>query len=364
MSDRRNTILIVDDVETNRAILRSMFEGKYRILEAENGEQAMLLVNQLHDTFAAVLLDLVMPVMDGYEVMKAINNAKLLSEFPVIIITADNTIDNEIQAFDLGASDIIMKPFEPSVVLRRVNNSIELSLYKLNLEELVEEQAAEIMEANAVVIDTLTSIIEYRNVETGQHNRRIRVFTKALIDDVAERYPEYGLTKSKISLIVNASSLHDIGKIAIPDSILIKPDKLTDEEYETMKLHTVKGADMLAKLTRMGNKEYLSIAQDICKYHHERWDGTGYPEGLKGDDIPISAQIVSIADCYDALTRDRVYKNAIPSTNSLNMIVNGECGEFSPKLLKSLEAVAGEFEEIAVKYADEKEEFEPNVKNI
>ena len=349
---KRDTILIVDDIETNRAILHSMFEEKYRILEAENGEQAMLLVKQLHDTIAAVLLDLVMPVMDGYEVMKAMNSEKLLSEFPIIIITADNTIENEIQAFDLGASDIIKNPFEPKVVLRRVNNAIELSLYKLNLEELIEEQANEIMESNAVIMDTLASIIEYRNVETGQHNRRIRVFTKVLADDVSTRYPEYGITKNNKHLIVNASTLHDIGKIAIPDSILIKPYELTDKEYEIMKQHTIKGADMLQQLTRMGNKEYLSYAIEICKYHHERWDGSGYPEGLKGDEIPISAQIVSIADCYDALTRDRVYKNAIPSKNSINMILNGECGEFSPKLLKSLEAVSDEFERLAVEYAD------------
>ena len=195
-----------------------------------------------------------------------------------------------------------MKPFEPYVVKRRVQNIIELNQHRLNQEELIEEQAARLRESNSAMIDALSSIIEYRSAETGQHIRRIRIFTKALLEDVASSYPEYGLENPEIQMIVSASSMHDIGKIAIPDAILNKPGRLTKEEFEIMKTHSVKGCEILAGLDRMSDRQYLKYAYNICRYHHERWDGRGYPDGLKGDSIPIYAQVVGIADCYDALT--------------------------------------------------------------
>lgn len=349
---KRDTIIIVDDMEINRAILRGVFEKDYNLLEAENGNQALLLVEQYHSNIAAMLLDLVMPVKDGFQVMTELGNSNRLAEFPVVVITAEDSAESEVQAFDLGASDIIMKPFEPHVVKRRVQNIIELNLHKLNQDELIEEQAAKLRESNEVMIDALSSIIEYRSVETGQHIKRIRMFTKILLEDAARSYPEFGLTERNIAIIVSASSMHDIGKIAIPDSILNKPGRLTPEEFEIMKTHSIKGCEMLAGLDRMSDREYLQYAYNICRYHHERWDGKGYPDGLKGESIPVCAQVVGIADCYDALTTDRVYKKALSPEVAFNMILNGECGSFSPKLLECFKNVRVTFANLSKEYAD------------
>ena len=304
---KQETILIADDAEINRAILRNLFETEYNLLEAENGEQAMMLLRQYHDSITVVLLDLVMPEKDGYEVLEEMRQGELLYHAPVIVITADDSNDNRVKVFELGASDIIAKPFEPDVVKSRVKNIIELGRYRRSLEALVEEQAVRAQESNAAVIDMLSSVIEYRSLESGQHIRRIRMFTKILLEDVAENYQEYNLDGRKIRLIAEASSMHDIGKIAIPDRILNKPGRLTDEEFEVMKTHTLKGCEILSGLDRLQDREYLQYAYQICRYHHERWDGRGYPDGLKGSTIPICAQVVAIADCYDALTTDRVY---------------------------------------------------------
>lgn len=348
----RDTILIVDDMELNRAILRSVFEREYNLLEAENGEQAIVLLEQYHASIAVMLLDLVMPVKNGYQVMEEIGVRGYLSEVPVVVITAEDSVESEVQVFDLGASDIIMKPFEPHVVNRRVHNIIELNRHKLNQQELIEEQAAKLRESNEVMIDALSSIIEYRSVETGQHIQRIRMFTRVLLEEVAKCYTEFGLDDHKINIIASASSMHDIGKIAIPDSILNKPGRLTKEEMDIMKTHTVKGCEMLAGLNRMSDREYLQYAYNICRYHHERWDGGGYPDGLKGDSIPVCAQVVGIADCYDALTTDRVYKKAIVPERAFNMILNGECGTFSPKLLECFKNVKDAFEHLTHEYSD------------
>ncbi len=359
---QKDTIIIVDDQELNRVILRNVLEDEYNLLEAENGEQALVLAGQYHDQVAVMLLDLIMPVKDGYEVLRALNENNMLSKFPVIVITAEDSAENEVRAFDLGASDIIMKPFEPYVVRRRVQNVVELNLRKLHQQEIIEAQAQKLLESNSIMIDALSSIIEYRSVETGQHIHRIRLFTKTLLTDVARVYPEFGLNDHKISMISSASSMHDIGKIAIPDQILNKPGKLTEHEYEIMKTHTTKGCEMLESLDRMGDREYLMYAYNICRYHHERWDGRGYPDGLKGDAIPVCAQVVGIADCYDALTSDRAYKKAFPPEKAYNMILNGECGVFSPKLLECLKNVQDEFTRLTREYSDhggEKTVFEP-----
>ena len=253
----RDTILIVDDIEVNRIILQSIFERDYNLLEAENGEQAMVLLKQYHGNIAAVLLDLVMPQKDGYQVLAEMNDLHLLPECPVIIITSEDSPDNTVKAFDLGVSDIVMKPFEPVVVKRRVENSIALSRNQQDLQERIDEQAARLMESNAVMIDALSAIIEYRSVETGQHIQRIRMFTRILLEEIAGNFPELGLDRRQIDIISSASSMHDIGKIAIPDTILNKPGRLTEEEFEIMKSHTTKGCEMLVNLDRMGNREYL-----------------------------------------------------------------------------------------------------------
>lgn len=349
---KQETILIADDAEINRAILRALFEKEYNLLEAENGEQALVLLQQYRDSIAVVLLDLLMPIKDGYDVLEEMRIKKWLYHSPVVVITAEDSIDNRVKVFELGASDIIAKPFEAEVVKSRVKNIIELGRYRRNLEVLVEEQSALAREANGVVIDMLSSVIEYRSLESGQHIRRIRMFTKILLEDVAENYLEYDLDNRKIRLITEASSMHDIGKIAIPDSILNKPGKLTSEEFEIMKTHSMKGCEILSGLERLPDQEYLQYAYQICRYHHERWDGKGYPDGLKGNSIPICAQVVSIADCYDALTTDRVYRNALPTNQAFSMILNGECGSFSPRLLECFKNVRDAFAQLSAEYAD------------
>ncbi len=348
----RDTLLIVDDMEINRAILRSLFEREYNILEAENGEQALMFFRQYRESLAAVLLDLVMPVLDGYGVMVELSKDGSAARVPVVILTSEDSMESEVRAFDLGAADIITKPFEPHLVKRRIQNAVELNRHKLHLEEMVEKQAAKLRDSREVLMDTLSSVIEHRSLETGQHVLRIRMFTKTLLEDVRRCYPEYELTQRGIGVIASAAALHDIGKISIPDAILNKPGALTKEEYEIMKTHTVKGCEILAGLDRMDEKEYLRYAYNICRYHHERWDGKGYPDGLKGDSIPICAQAVGIADCYDALTTDRVYKKAISPESAFTMILNGECGLFSPKLLECLKNVRKQFAELSRAYAD------------
>lgn len=311
-----------------------------------------MLLRQYRESVAAVLLDLVMPVKDGYAVLEEMRQAGLLFHIPVVVITAEDSTDNRVKVFELGVSDIIPKPFEPEVVKSRVRNIIELSRYRRKLEALVEEQSLRVRESNIAVIDMLSSVIEYRSLESGQHIRRIRMFTKILLEDVAGNYKEYDLDARKIRLITESSSMHDIGKIAIPDSILNKPGRLTPEEFEIMKTHTVKGCEILSGLDRLQDREYLHYAYQICRYHHERWDGGGYPDGLKGNNIPLCAQVVAIADCYDALTTDRVYKKAIPPAQAFSMILNGECGAFAPRLLECFKNVREPFARLSREYAD------------
>lgn len=348
----RDTLLIVDDMEINRAILRGLFEDEYTLLEAANGEQAIMMIRQYKDSLAAVLLDLIMPVKDGYQVISDMAKDGLTAGIPVIVITSENSSENEVRAFDMGAADIIIKPFEPHVVRRRVLNAVELNMHKSRLEEMVEEQAEKLRESRDVIMDTLSSVIEHRSAETGQHVRRLRMFTKVMLEDVNRCCPEYNLNPHSISVISEAVSLHDIGKIAIPDTILNKPGRLTAEEFEIMKTHTVKGCEILSSLNKMVDKEYLGYAYNICRYHHERWNGKGYPEGLRGDNIPICAQVVGIADAYDALTTDRVYKKAIAPEIAVTMILNGECGVFSSKLLECLKNVRDDFFALTLKYSD------------
>ena len=349
---QRDTILIVDDMEINRVILDGLFQEEYHLLEAENGEQALLLLRQYHENIAIMLLDVVMPVMDGYKVLQEMGANGLLDEVPVVVITADNSLEGELRAFDLGASDIIVKPFEPHVVKRRVHNIIELYLHKHNLEDMVEQQAQKLRESNDLLVDALSSVIEYRSLESGQHIKRIRLLTQVLLEEVCRNCPEYGLDKKKIEVIASASALHDIGKIAIEDKILNKPGRLTAEEFEIMKTHTLRGCQILEGLERMSDKGYLEYAYNICRYHHERWDGRGYPDGLYGDAIPICAQAVSIVDAYDALTSDRVYKKAIPHEQAFNMILNGECGCFSSRLLDCFKNVEPQLADLCKRYRD------------
>lgn len=354
MKHIRDTILIVDDMEINRMILHGIFEKQYKIIEAENGNQALALIDKEHDNIAAVLLDIVMPEMDGYQVMKELRTHNYLSEFPVIIITVENSTEIQLQAFDFGASELIVKPFEPHVVKRRVQNCIDLNLHKLHQDQIIEEKTQQLRESYNDMVDALSAIIEYRSQETGKHVVRIQQFTKKLLEDIKEKYPESLLDDYTINLIVHASSMHDIGKIAIPDAILNKPGKLTPEEFGIMKAHTTQGSAMLENpnLNKLNNQEFIRYAKEICRSHHERWDGRGYPDSLKGTQIPLSAQVVAVADCYDALTTDRCYRPGFPLDKAYSMIMNGDCGSFAPKLLAAFTDVRTDFEKLAVELKD------------
>ena len=258
-------ILIVEDNEINRMLLGEILSADYQVIEAENGLEALSVLKERGDVISLILLDITMPVMDGYQVMKEMGGSGLLDEVPVVVITADNSLEGELHSFDLGASDIIVKPFEPHVVKRRVHNIIELYLHKHNLEDMVDQQAHKLKESNDVLVDALSSVIEYRSLESGQHIKRIRLLTRVLLQELAQNCPEYGLDQHKIEVIASASALHDIGKIAIEDRILNKPGRLTPEEFEIMKTHTTKGCQILESLGRMSDKEYLQYAYKSCR---------------------------------------------------------------------------------------------------
>lgn len=334
--DKSNKILIVDDSEINRSLLADMLSADYSLLEASNGLEAMVLINQYHSELSMVLLDIVMPEMDGFEVLASMNGAGLLERLPVIMISAETSSAYIDHAYELGAAEYISRPFDEQTVKRRVKNTITLYSKQKTLENLVTEQILEKEKSNLVMIEILSHIVEFRNGESGLHVLHIRIITEALLKQLAKRTNRYNLNAKQINLISNVSALHDIGKISIPEEILNKPGRLTPEEYEIIKTHSVIGAEMLENVPYYQDEELVRMARDICRWHHERYDGSGYPDGLKGDDIPISAQVVALADVYDALTSRRVYKPAYSHEEALRMIMDGECGAFSPLLLECL----------------------------
>ncbi len=307
----KQQILIVDDEEVNRAILHSMFrneEQEYELIEAENGQQAIELIEKCSN-LVLIMLDLVMPVKDGFGVLEYMKEQELLDRIPVILITSEAVQDSEDKAYSYGAADVIHKPFYPHIVKKRSKNIIELYQNKLNMErrlkeqeEAIRAQEKEIRENNEFMIETLSSVVEARS-----------------------------------------AALHDIGKIGIPDAILLKPGKLTAEEFEIMKTHTTIGCDILEKTYKNRESDFYRYSYEICRYHHERWDGRGYPDHLAGDQIPISAQIVAVADVYDALVSPRVYKSAYANNIAYDMILNGECGEFSQDVMECFQLAKHDF---------------------
>ena len=339
--EERDTLLIVDDVMINRELLKDIFEeGEYKILEASNGEEAIELLDEHRDKIALLFLDLVMPKKNGLEVMHHMSLNNMIKTIPVIMITGEATVESDVKAYELGAADIIYKPFEPAVVTRRAKNIIELYQHRISIEnelalrtQELYESRRQIEQSNIFLINALSSVVEFRSLESGEHIQRVKKFTEIMLRHWRALYGEEQFSDEQIELIVNASALHDIGKIAIQDSILLKPGRLTDEEYAEMKKHTIYGCQMLEKFKQEEN-EFYRYCYDICRYHHERYDGRGYPDGLSGDDIPIWAQVVAIVDVYDALVSKRVYKASFSIEETFSMINNGECGIFSPKLLK------------------------------
>lgn len=330
------TILIVDDVEINRMILAEIFKNDYQIMEAENGAQAIKIINS-GNHIAAVLLDLLMPEMNGMEVLREMNRNGRIKNTPVFLITAADSKEMLLEGYNLGAIDVITKPFMANFLKCRVDNVIELYRHRNHLEQVVREQVERLNKVNQSMVETLATVIEFRDSESGEHVKRICGLTRILMTKVSQMYPEYYLPKEEIDKIVTSSVLHDVGKISIPDSILNKPGRLTKEEFEIMKQHTVKSCEILQKIPDLLDESVYNYSYDICRHHHERWDGRGYPDGLSGDDITIWSQVVSVVDVYDALTSERVYKKAFSHEKAVEMINNGDCGAFNPKVLKAFE---------------------------
>lgn len=332
----RQLILIVDDSELNRTLLSEMLKDDFRILEASNGRECLDALEQYGMGISLVLLDINMPVMDGFEVLVQMNRNHWIEDIPVVMISSDDTESNIKRAYDMGVSDYIRRPFDAQIVFRRVVNTIKLYAKQRRLITLVTDQIDEKEKNNQIMIRILSQIVEFRNGESGLHVEHINILTGLLLERLVQKTDHYDLTWSDQYRITLASALHDIGKIGIDDKILNKPGRLTKEEFEIMKSHTLIGASILENLGVYQEEPLLKAAYQICRWHHERYDGKGYPDGLRGDEIPISAQVVSVADVYDALVSERVYKKAISHEKAIEMILNNECGVFNPILMECL----------------------------
>ena len=332
----KQKILVVDDSEMNREILITMLEDDFDIIVAENGRACLELLMQYGKAISAVLLDIVMPVMDGFEVLTYMNRNRWIEDIPVIMISSEESAASIRRAFQLGVSDYIGRPFDNHVVRQRVFNTIKLYAKQRRLTALVSDQIHEKEKNNQMMIEVLSQIVEFRNGESGLHVLHIKVLTEMLLEEILKKTDRYHLTPELCQMIFIASSFHDIGKIGIDEKILNKPGRLTVEEFNEMKTHTLIGASMLSKMERYKEEPLIDIAYQICRWHHERYDGSGYPDGLVGDEIPISAQIVSLADVYDALISERAYKKGFTHERAIEMILGGECGTFNPILIDCL----------------------------
>ena len=329
-------ILLVDDSAMNRMMLTEILGDSYHILEVENGRECMEKLQAEAGNIALVLLDINMPVMDGFEVLKAMNANHTIEDIPVIMISSEDSDAAIRRSYELGASDYVNRPFDARIVYRRVTNTIKLYAKQRRLVQMVSDQIRARENNTDMLVGVLSHIVEFRNGESGLHVRHIRMITELLLHRLLEISSRYSITAEQQDLIPLASALHDIGKIGIDEKILNKPGKLTPEEFEVIKTHSMLGAQILYDLDNFSEQPLLQTAYEIARWHHERWDGRGYPDGLKGDEIPISAQLVSLADVYDALTSERCYKKAFSHEKAMQMILNDECGAFNPLLLQCL----------------------------
>lgn len=329
-------ILVVDDSALNREMLNDMLSADYDIIEAANGEEALNILKEHVYDIDLVLLDIIMPVVDGFGVLDVMKRYHWTDDTPVIMISTETSQSYIRKAYELGVTDYIRRPFDSFVIHKRVSNTLMLYRKQKKLLGALEEQIYENEKNNRMMINVLAHIVEFRNGESGMHVHHIRQLTSILLQKLTEKTDKYHLTENDMLLISTASSLHDIGKISIDDKILNKPGKLTADEFEIMKTHSIIGSEMLLDLHNTHNYPLFDKAYEICRWHHERYDGKGYPDGLKGEEIPISAQVTSLADVYDALTSNRCYKKAYPHEKAMEMILDGQCGAFNPLLLECL----------------------------
>lgn len=359
-------MLVAASSAEHRTLLYEIFASQYELLQTDNSRELCELLQQHKDELALALISATLAERITKEDAAALLSIHIFKAVPVLLIVPEETEPIHLPKLPIPFSDVIGCPINPTVVKKRVANLVGFFSSEKTLEQLVNDQTKKILEQNRElrdqqkkintinndVLDTLSMVIEYRDVESGRHIHRIRKFTEVLLQTLAEKYPKYHLTPDKIELITSASSIHDIGKIAIPDSILLAPRRLTYEEFRIMKQHTVKGCEILNQLDAVERNEYFRYCYDICRYHHEKWDGMGYPDGLVGDQIPIWAQVVSLADCYDALTSERPYKSAYSHEQAVEMIRTGACGAFSEEMMDCFSAVLPKFRDLAIRYAD------------
>ncbi|RHM60238.1 diguanylate cyclase domain-containing protein [Coprobacillus sp. AF33-1AC] len=332
----KSTILIVDDSQLNRLVLYELLNDRYNVIEATNGVDALNIIKEQDARIDLVLLDIIMPGVDGYEVLEEMNRLHFIDYIPVIMISSEGASSTVERAYELGATDYITRPFEKYIIMRRISNTIRLYQKQKKLLNLVEDQVQQRVDNNSMLIKVLANIVEFRNGESGLHVQHIQSLTKMLLMYLIQKTDQYQIDEYHVLLISTASALHDIGKISIDDKILNKPGRLTAEEFEIIKGHSLIGANMIQQIPSYKNDAMLRYAYDICRWHHERYDGRGYPDGLTGEEIPIWAQVVALADVYDALTSERCYKKAYSHKQAMEMILNGQCGTFNPLLLDCL----------------------------
>ena len=339
-------ILIVDDSEMNRKILVEMLKSDFRILEAADGEECISILEQYGTGISLIMLDIVMPSLDGFSVLAYMNRKHWIDDIPVIMISSEESGSYIQRAYEMGVSDYISRPFDAKVVYQRVYNTIKLYMKQRRLINLVSDQVYEKEKNNRIMVSILSQIVEFRNGESGLHVVNINSVSALILEQLVQKTDMYKLSWARQYMIATASALHDIGKIGIDEKILNKPGRLTPEEYEIMKTHSVIGYDMLNSIGLYQDEELVKVAKEICRWHHERYDGRGYPDGLKGEEIPVSAQVVSLADVYDALVSERVYKKAFTHEQAMSMILTGECGAFNPILLECLKDIQDELVEM------------------
>lgn len=329
-------ILIVDDSEMNREILSSILGDEFDILEAADGKECISVIRKYGRDIALVLLDIVMPEMDGFEVLEFMNKHEWIDDIPVIMISSEDSAASVKKAYEMGVSDYINRPFDVEVVHRRVFNTIKLYAKQRRLIALITNQVYEKEKNNRILIEILSQIVEFRNGESGRHVLNVNIITGILLEQLTQITDKYNISWSDRLIITTAASLHDMGKIGINEKILNKAGRLTPQEIEKIKEHTVIGASILENMELFKDEELVKTAYQICRWHHERYDGRGYPDGLKGEEIPVSAQVVALADVYDALVSRRVYKKSYSHEEAMKMILGGECGAFNPVLLQCL----------------------------
>ena len=346
---KKDSVLIAEDNELQRDLFSEALEDSFgNVLTARDGVEALELIDRYQDRLAMVLLDINMPRMNGIEVLERLNEKGILEELPVLIVTGEEDSASITGCFRYPIADYIPKKIDFTVMRKRVRNVADLYSLKNRLQETVDAQTEELRQKaerlaciNRCTIELLGNVVEARNKESGEHVRRVRDLTRRLALEYRRLFPDAGLPDERIELIATGSVLHDLGKIMIPDNVLLKPGRLTDEEFALMKTHSRQGAGLLEQASGLWDEEYGKVCREICLYHHERADGRGYPCGLKEEDIPLSAQLTSLADVYDALTSDRCYRKAFDRETACRMITEGKCGCFPDKLMKCFQSLTG-----------------------